>query len=100
MKATILLIDDYPGIRDSVGDSLRLQGYEVILASNGREALNALRDTGFDLVLLDLELPVVSGWDTLVKIVTVSLSLPVIIITERSGQQWPDPQKGVAAFLE
>jgi DNA-binding NtrC family response regulator len=100
MKAAILLIDDYPEIRDSLDDILRGEGYDVILASNGTEALNALRDTSFDLVLLNLDMRLLNGWDTFVKIVTVSLSLPVIIITDRTDQKWLAAQKGVAAVLE
>jgi DNA-binding NtrC family response regulator len=100
MKAKALLVYDYPEIRDALGHLLRLEGYDITLASSGREALNALRDTGFDLVLLDLEMPAVNGWDTLVQMVTISLSLPVIITTGRSDQQWLAAQKGVAAVLE
>jgi CheY-like chemotaxis protein len=57
MKATVLLVDDYAGSRDSLGHTLRSWSYNVTLATNGQEALNSLRDTGFDLVVLDLENP-------------------------------------------
>jgi len=101
MKPKALLVDDHCDARDSAGSALRSEGgYDVTLACNGQEALNALRDTGFDLVLLDLDMPVRNGWDALGQIVTVSLSLPVIIITaEESDQQWLAAQKGVAAVL-
>ena len=100
MKARVLLVDDYPGIRDALGHTLRLEGYEVTLACNGREALNALRETGFDLVLLDLDMPVINGWETLGQMVTINLSLPLIIMTGRSDQQRLATQRGVAAVLE
>jgi DNA-binding NtrC family response regulator len=100
MKATVLLIDDDPAIRDSLGHTLRSKGYEVTLACNGQQALNALRATGFDLVLLDLEMPVTKGWDTLSHLVTISLGLPLIVITGRPDQQPLPAQKGVAAVLE
>jgi DNA-binding NtrC family response regulator len=100
MKATILLVDDNPNIRDSLGHTLRLEGYDVTLASNGQEALNALRSTGFDLVLLDLDRPVRDGWDTLGQIITISLSLPLILITGHPDQQRLAAHKGVTAVLE
>jgi DNA-binding NtrC family response regulator len=100
MKATILLIDGYSGIRDSLGHTLRLEGYDVTVASNGQEALNSLRDTGFDLVLLDVDMPVSDGWDTLGQIITVSLSLPLIVIKGGSDQQRLATQEGVTAVLE
>jgi len=79
---------------------LCLEGYDVTVAANGREALDSLRQTGFDLVLLDLDMPVINGWDTLGQIVTSNLSLPLIVITGHPDQQWLATQKGVAAFLE
>jgi CheY-like chemotaxis protein len=108
MKATILLISCYPGIRDSLGQTLRLEGCNVTLADNGQEALQALRGTGFDLVLLDLDLPAGDLWGTLCRMVTnsvslpaiLSFSLPVIIITARSDQQFLAAEKGVAAVYE
>jgi len=104
MKAKVLLVDDYPDIRDSLGHTLRLEGYDVSLACNGREALKALRDTWFDLVLLDLDMAALDGWQTLGQIVTTGLraglSVPVIITTERADQQWLASQKGVAAVLK
>jgi DNA-binding NtrC family response regulator len=100
MKATVLLVDDYPGRRPTIGDTLRLEGYDVILASNGKEALHALRRTGFDLVLLDLDRPVHKGWESLCQIITISLALPVINITGRTDPQWMATQKGLTAVLE
>ena len=87
-------------MRDSLGHSLRLEEYDVSLAANGQEALNALRATGFDLVLLDLDMPVTNGWDALSQIVTTSLAIPLIIITGRPDQQRLATQKGVTAVLE
>jgi len=100
MKATILLIDDHRGIRDLLGDALRLQGYAVTVASNGQEALNSLRKTGFDLVLLDFDMAVSTGWDTLSQIITTSLSLPLIVITGRPHDKRLAMQKGITAVLE
>jgi CheY-like chemotaxis protein len=100
MKATILLIDHNCSVSDSFSSTLRMEEYEVTLASNGQEALKALREKGFDLVLVDLESLGVSGWDTLGHIITIRLSLPVIFVAERPDQEWLTTQKGVAAVLK
>jgi two-component system response regulator MprA len=54
MKAKVLLADDHPVMHDSLGHTLRLEGYDVTLATDGQQALNALGDTGFELVLLNV----------------------------------------------
>jgi len=100
MKATILLIDDDPQVRDSLGQTLRVEGCDVTFASNGQEALNALRATGFDLVLLDVDMPTRDRWDTLGQIITNSLSIPLVIITTHPEEQQMALQKGVMAVLE
>jgi DNA-binding NtrC family response regulator len=100
MKTTILLVNDYPGNCQSLGGTLPLESYDVTLASNGPEALHALRARGFDLVLLDLDMPFCNGWDTLCQMITISLTLPLIITTGRPDPQWLATQKGVTAVLE
>jgi DNA-binding NtrC family response regulator len=100
MKATILLISYNPGGCDSLGDALRLEGYDITVAANGPEVFNSLRATGFDLVLLDLDMPISNAWDTLGQIITISLSLPLIIVTGHPDQQRLATQKGVVAVLE
>jgi DNA-binding NtrC family response regulator len=100
MKAAILVVDDDPSIRDTLGSALQFKGYDVTLASNGQETLKALRAKGFDLVLLDVDVPLTKGWDTLSHLVTTSLSLPLIIITGSPDKQRLDTQDRVTAVLE
>ncbi len=63
----LLIVDDAPFNRQLV-HNLFADGYEVTLASNGREALDALAGGCFDAVLLDILMPVVSGLDVLESI--------------------------------
>ncbi len=100
MKAKSLLVDDYPGIRNSLGRALRLEGYDVTPASDGCEALALMRDWRFDLVLFDLDLPLVHGWKTLERLLKTNPPSPVIIMTACLDQQWLTAQAGVAAVLE
>jgi CheY-like chemotaxis protein len=62
--AKILVVDDDPDIRDSLGEALREEGYEVIQFSSAREALDYLRGGArADVILLDLFMPGLDGWD-------------------------------------
>ena len=63
---------------------LRRQNYESEFAFDGRQALNLALSRAFDLVVLDLGLPVMDGFDVLASLRASKLSLPVIIITARS----------------
>ena len=58
----VLVVDDDDGVRTAVADVLELEGYEVITASNGVEALEQVRTARPDAVVLDLMMPVMDGW--------------------------------------
>ncbi len=66
----ILVVDDEEDIRESVKQVLETMNYQVNLASSGREALELLQKNIFDLVLLDILMPQMSGTQTLEKIRT------------------------------
>lgn len=93
------MIDDYPGMGDSLSHTLRGEGYDLTRAANGQEALNALRTTGFDLVLLNLDMPVTNGWDAFSQIVTTSLALPLIILTSDPDREPLAPEVAATAVL-
>jgi CheY-like chemotaxis protein len=58
----VLVVDDEPSIRELVADMLAVQGYEVLEASNGEEALALALVWRPDLILLDMRMPVMDGW--------------------------------------
>jgi signal transduction histidine kinase len=58
----MLIVDDEPAIRDSLGDALEMQGYECRRAANGQAALNVLQEWPADVIVLDLMMPVMDGW--------------------------------------
>ncbi len=62
-RRVILVVDDDPDIRAALEDILSICGYDVAVARNGREALQRLRANPIDLVLLDLMMPVMTGWE-------------------------------------
>ena len=59
----VLVVDDDPDILDALSEILEVEGYEVQRARNGREALQRLEQAPPDLVLLDLMMPVMDGWE-------------------------------------
>ena len=61
---SILVVEDEVDIRSMVGMALRIAGFRVAEAANGREALTRLReDTPLGLILLDLRMPIMNGWE-------------------------------------
>lgn len=79
----ILVVDDDPTIRRLIVSTLGRAGYSLTEAGNGREALDAMRRGTEDLVLLDLMMPELTGWDVLrIRGETPALQqIPVIVIT-------------------
>ena len=62
MMPRILVVEDDPSIRGLVTDLLRDDGYEVVEATNGIEALDAVDQNRPDLIVLDLMMPIMNGW--------------------------------------
>jgi len=80
-KGHVLVIDDEADIRESLETLLTLEGYEVDLAHNGGEGLRALDAKGYDLVLLDLMMPDMSGMDVLRVVRERDQETPIFLIT-------------------
>ena len=79
----VLLVDDSASVREALARVLIHEGYEVLLAGNGQEALEKFRPGLIDLVLLDLEMPVKSGWDTFEEIVALDGNQAIILMADR-----------------
>jgi two-component system KDP operon response regulator KdpE len=80
----VLVVDDEAPIRRALQIGLRAQGYDVLIAADARTALDACREDGPDVVLLDLGLPDRSGFDVLRDLRAWS-RLPVIVVSARHG---------------
>ena len=96
----ILLVDDDPTVRDSLNDVLQSEGYLVIPAENGQQALDLANKVSVDLVLLDLNMPVKNGWDTFEQLTREHPLIPIIIVTARPNQLFTAMNAGVGALLE
>lgn len=81
MKKSILIIDDQKGIRTLLAEVFRREGHEIMLASNGLEALSKIENIQPDCVLLDMQMPGMNGLDVLRVLKEERLSVPVIMMT-------------------
>lgn len=81
----ILIVDDEEVLRDVLEAVLRREGFEVLLAASGEQALNVLDNEEVDCIILDVMLPGISGIDTLRAIRISNPTLPVVVITAFSS---------------
>jgi CheY-like chemotaxis protein len=98
----VLIADDDPSIRRMLTVSLRKQGYQTTEACDGSEALVVMRSGEADLVLLDLTMPNVNGWQVLAeRAVDPKLrNVPVIVVTaERGDEVTKILDDGISALL-
>jgi CheY-like chemotaxis protein len=79
--ARILLIDDEPAVRDVLADVLAAQGHTVSALPDGRAGLARLRDEPFDLVVTDLGMPELSGWEVVRLARLERGGIPVVLVT-------------------
>jgi DNA-binding response OmpR family regulator len=91
MTRKILVVDDTRNVQVMLSDFLGSQDFEVLTASDGREALEAVREAGPDLILLDIMMPTMDGYQFISQLRRTS-SIPVIMITAK--QQEADIIKG------
>jgi CheY-like chemotaxis protein len=85
-KQLVLLVDDYPDAREMYGKYLTFSGYDVVHASTGVEAIERARDRQPDVILMDLSLPVMDGWQATRTLKTdpATSAIPVIALTSHA----------------
>jgi len=99
-RRRILLVDDDASVRESLSAVLVGEGYLVVPASDGQQALESAAAGAVDLVLLDLNMPRKNGWDTFEQLTRAHPLLPVIVITARPNQFFTALGAGAGALLE
>ena len=85
MAKKIMIVDDEPDILFTVGQMLEISGYEVIKAVDGDDCLKKLNEIRPDLVLLDIMMPGMSGWDVAAKIKENPKwnDIPIVFVTAK-----------------
>jgi two-component system, cell cycle response regulator DivK len=82
-KPCVLLVDDYPDAREMYSEYLQYSGFDVIEAGNGIEALQQAIEREPDIILMDLSLPVMDGWEATrrLKADRRTAGIPVVALT-------------------
>ena len=84
-KKRILIVDDDPAILRLLSTNLKARGYEVVTASNGEEALDAVQTVFVDLIILDLMMPKIDGVEVVRRVREWS-DVPIIILSARGDE--------------
>jgi signal transduction histidine kinase len=85
MKGSILIVDDDAHMRESIGDNLEVAGYEVAQAASGAEALAAVRQRFFDVILMDYNLGDATGIDVIKGIRAVNTESQILMLTAHAN---------------
>jgi two-component system chemotaxis response regulator CheY len=85
MKKKILIADDSPTIRKFVAFSLKALGYEVIAACDGMEAVELLPTSNIDLIITDLNMPNMDGFELIETVRGYDKDIPIIILSSLKG---------------
>ena len=86
-KARILVVEDEPAIREGLTDVLVYHGYDVEIAATGPEGLAKAQGGRFDLILLDLMLPGLDGYEICERVRAVDREQPIIMLTAKSSDE-------------
>ncbi len=98
-ERTLLVVDDDPAILITVSEILSDEGYQVVTASNGAEALEALGRVMPQLILLDMRMPVMDGWEFARSLSEEQQAIPLIVMTAAyDARQWA-LEIGAAGYL-
>src|SRR5947207_6821818 len=82
-RPRVLLVDDYPDAREMYSEYLQFSGFDVVEAANGIEALQSAVEHSPDIILMDLSLPVMDGWEATRRLKSDerTASIPVVALT-------------------
>src|SRR4030043_454849 len=97
MSAKILIVDDEPNVLRMVSYTLHAEGYEIVTAQNGAEAITKAKTEAPDLILLDVMLPDMSGVEVCAQIRNMQETIDIPVIMLSALAQVPDKIKGLEA---
>lgn len=96
---TVLVVDDDTSILDTVSSILSGEGYEVVSATSGKEALEAVARKQPVVILLDMRMPVMDGWAVARALHSQGISVPIVVMTAaESAKRWAD-EVGAEGYL-
>jgi DNA-binding response OmpR family regulator len=99
MSQHVLIVDDEPAIRSLLTEVLTEEGFAAADAANGREALEQIATDTPHLVLLDVQMPVLSGWDVLTALQDAQVHVPVVLMSAGVRVQQEAERQHAAGYL-
>ena len=101
-KTKILVVDDQESVRDILSNMLTREGYEVITAPTGSEALEKIKEKNFSLVISDIKMPKMDGFGVLRGVKSTNPNIPVIFLTAVGEKEIviQAMKEGVADYIE
>ena len=100
MSKKILVVEGNNLVRDELDKILQMAGYEVFLATDGRDGIEKFKADLFDLLVLDVNLADINGWEVFAQITRINPFLPVIIFTGQESRRNLAAWGGVGALIE
>jgi len=85
-RSTVLIVDDEVAVADLLEDALMIGGYQTLRAENGMEALRLVREKSPDLLLLDINMPLMNGFEVLSRLRERGIDTPVLFLTARDDK--------------
>jgi urea transport system substrate-binding protein len=99
-KALVLVVEDDPDVMSTVTDILEFEGYQVEKAANGADGLAILERTQPALIVLDMRMPVLNGWEFAHILKERGINVPVVVMTAaRDARRWAQ-EIGAQGYLE
>jgi two-component system alkaline phosphatase synthesis response regulator PhoP len=93
MNYRILLVEDEEHLRDTIKLNLELEGYTVVATGDGLDALNTIREGRFNLVILDIMIPTMNGFDVSERIRLENRDTPILVVSAKNSSE--DRVKGL-----
>jgi len=82
----ILIVEDEPDMQSGIKDNLEFEGYDVDVASDGQQGLDKILEESYDLILLDVMLPKMSGFDVCKNVRKRDIDTPIIFLTAKGEE--------------
>src|SRR5699024_4959145 len=103
MEKKILIVDDQPGIVLLLKEILETEGYRIVTAATGQEALESIRNHMPDLIILDYRIPIINGIEVVQKLEEENISVPIILMSglpEKLNQKTKDHRQIVGMLAK
>ena len=86
MAEMVLIVDDEAGVRELLGDALKIAGFETTIAADGMSALTAIRNRKPDLLIVDINMPLMDGFELIERLRSTGDNTPALMLSARADR--------------